>query len=280
MIVENCHPAPGPRTGGGWTPLTRNERFHEVLRRRKSRVGAALRQLIIMVVYLPIFALTGVEGKMFHPMAFTVVTALVGDDPVGDLRAGGRGAIPPGTISEKENRLDDLGEAGLCAELRLGDGERRSCSRSRASAWCCRACLPPHGQRVHSEPRRRRRCLARPADSRHQPDPGDRYAGAARTDRKAFPEVDTVFAKLGTAEIATDPMPPNVADNFVMLKPRDQWPDPKRPRTNSSRRCRRRATGAGNNYEFTQPIQMRFNELISGVRSDVAVKVLATTWTR
>jgi cobalt-zinc-cadmium resistance protein CzcA len=91
---------------------------------------------------------------------------------------------------------------------------------------------------------------------------------------KRFPEVERVFAKLGTAEIATDPMPPNVADNFVMLKPRAEWPDPKRPIDRWSRRCSRRlARMPGNNYEFTQPIQMRFNELISGVRSDVAVKV-------
>ena len=91
---------------------------------------------------------------------------------------------------------------------------------------------------------------------------------------KTFPEVDNVFAKIGTAEIATDPMPPNVADNFVMLKPRDQWPDPQKSKSELVA-AMQRAVGQipGNNYEFTQPIQMRFNELISGVRSDVAVKV-------
>ena len=91
---------------------------------------------------------------------------------------------------------------------------------------------------------------------------------------KSFPEVDTVFAKLGTAEIATDPMPPNVADNFVMLKPRDQWPDPDRSKADLVAAMQEAVEQvSGNNYEFTQPIQMRFNELISGVRSDVAVKV-------
>lgn len=111
-------------------------------------------------------------------------------------------------------------------------------------------------------------------NSRHQPDPGDRHAGATRADGEVFPEVDTVFAKLGTAEIATDPMPPNVADNFVMLKPREQWPDPKRPKSRA--RCGDAggcAAGAGQQLRVPQPIQMRFNELISGVRSDVAVKV-------
>ena len=91
---------------------------------------------------------------------------------------------------------------------------------------------------------------------------------------KSFAEVDTVFAKLGTAEIATDPMPPNVADNFVMLKPRDQWPDPDRSKADLVAAMQEAVEQvSGNNYEFTQPIQMRFNELISGVRSDVAVKV-------
>ena len=91
---------------------------------------------------------------------------------------------------------------------------------------------------------------------------------------KTFPEVDRIFAKIGTAEIATDPMPPNVADNFVMLKPRSQWPDPKRSTADLVTAMQEAAeTIPGNNYEFTQPIQMRFNELLSGVRSDVAVKV-------
>jgi len=91
---------------------------------------------------------------------------------------------------------------------------------------------------------------------------------------KQFPEVDRVFAKIGTAEIATDPMPPNVADNFVMLKPQSIWPDPGRSKEDLVAAIQNAVVKVpGNNYEFTQPIQMRFNELISGVRSDVAVKV-------
>lgn len=91
---------------------------------------------------------------------------------------------------------------------------------------------------------------------------------------KAFPEVDRIFAKIGTAEIATDPMPPSVADNFVMLKPTSEWPDPARSKADLAKAMQAAVEQIpGNNYEFTQPIQMRFNELISGVRSDVAVKV-------
>ena len=90
----------------------------------------------------------------------------------------------------------------------------------------------------------------------------------------AFPEVALVFSKTGTAEVASDPMPPNFSDTFIILKPRDQWPDPSEPKSAFVQRLEEALeTLPGNAYEFTQPIQLRFNELISGVRSDVAVKV-------
>ena len=86
--------------------------------------------------------------------------------------------------------------------------------------------------------------------------------------------MDRIFAKLGTAEVATDPMPPSVADNFVIMKDRAEWPDPKKPKSQLVAEMEAAVRQVpGNNYEFTQPIQMRFNELISGVRSDLAVKV-------
>ena len=91
---------------------------------------------------------------------------------------------------------------------------------------------------------------------------------------KTYPEVDYIFSKIGTAEIATDPMPPSVADTYVMLKPREQWPDPDRPKADFVQQLQKELQLVpGNNYEFIQPIQMRFNELIAGVRSDIAVKV-------
>jgi cobalt-zinc-cadmium resistance protein CzcA len=91
---------------------------------------------------------------------------------------------------------------------------------------------------------------------------------------REFPEVERVVAKIGTAEVATDPMPPSVADTFVLLKPRKEWPNPSKPRTKLVEELQAAVTQIpGNNYEFTQPIQMRFNELLSGVRADVAVKV-------
>ena len=91
---------------------------------------------------------------------------------------------------------------------------------------------------------------------------------------KQFPEVDKVVAKIGTAEVATDPMPPSVADTFIMLKDRSEWPDPRKPKDELIRELEVAVKAVpGNNYEFTQPVQMRMNELIAGVRADVAVKV-------
>ena len=94
-----------------------------------------------------------------------------------------------------------------------------------------------------------------------------------RTLMKEYPEIERIFARTGTAEVASDPMPPNISDGYIMLKSEDQWPEPK---TRDELLAAVQATVSqlpGNNYEFSQPIQLRFNELISGVRSDVAVKV-------
>jgi heavy metal efflux system protein len=91
---------------------------------------------------------------------------------------------------------------------------------------------------------------------------------------KQFPEVDRVVAKIGTADIATDPMPPSVADTFIIMKDRTAWPDPGKTREELVEELNKAVRAIpGNNYEFTQPIEMRFNELISGVRTDVAIKI-------
>jgi len=89
-----------------------------------------------------------------------------------------------------------------------------------------------------------------------------------------FPEIDRVFARTGTAEIASDPMPPNISDGYIMLKPVSEWPEPRKSRDELLAAIQEVVGKVpGNNYEFSQPIQLRFNELISGVRSDVAVKI-------
>ncbi|MGH6649397.1 efflux RND transporter permease subunit, partial [Aquabacterium sp.] len=233
-------------------------------------------QLIIMVVYLPIFALTGVEGKMFHPMAFTVVAALLGAMVLSVTFVPAAVALwLTGPVNEKDNALMAWARRGY--EPLLGKAMARpaltvsitAVSLGLAALMVSRMgsefipSLDEHDIALHA--------LRIPGTSLSQA--VDMQVQLERT-VKSFPEVDTVFAKLGTAEIATDPMPPNVADTFVMLKPRDQWPDPKRSKEDLVQAIQAAVTKVpGNNYEFTQPIQMRFNELISGVRSDVAIKV-------
>jgi cobalt-zinc-cadmium resistance protein CzcA len=91
---------------------------------------------------------------------------------------------------------------------------------------------------------------------------------------KELPEVDLVFAKIGTADVATDAVPPSVADNFIMLKPRDEWPEPNKTKEQFVGELEAMVMPIpGNRYEFLQPIQMRFNELLAGVRAELAIKV-------
>ncbi|MEW6248898.1 MAG: efflux RND transporter permease subunit [Pseudomonadota bacterium] len=277
VIVENCVRRLAHAQAKAGRPLTRNERFHEVFAASKeARRPLLYGQLIIMVVYLPIFALTGVEGKMFHPMAFTVVAALLGAMILSVTFIPAAVALLIGEkVSEKENRLMTWARRGYEPAFRLAMENQPVVLTVAAVAVALSLLL---ATRMGSEfvPSLNEGDIALHALRI----PGTSLTQAigmqAELERtiKAFPEVDRIFAKIGTAEIATDPMPPNVADNFVMLKPQSEWPDPTRSKADLVR-AMQEAVGKvpGNNYEFTQPIQMRFNELLSGVRSDVAVKV-------
>ena len=277
VIVENCVRRLAQAQGLAGRPLTRSERFeavfaaaHEV--RRPLLYG----QLIIMVVYLPIFALTGVEGKMFHPMAFTVVLALLGAMVLSLTFIPAAVALFIGhKVNEKDNRL--MGQARRGYRLLLGWtlGNKPLVLALTAVSLALSGLL---ATRLGSEfmPSLDEGDLAVHALRI----PGTSLTQAVQMQAEmervvmGFAEVERIFAKIGTAEIATDPMPPNVADNFVMLKPVSAWPDPSRPKADLVAAIQAALMKIpGNNYEFTQPIQMRFNELISGVRSDVAVKV-------
>jgi cobalt-zinc-cadmium resistance protein CzcA len=277
IIIENCLRRFGEMQHALGRTLEKEERFEltakataEVIRPSLFGVG------IITAVYLPIFALTGIEGKMFHPMAITVVLALSGAMLLSltfvpaaiALFLGGR-------VEEKENRV------------------MQWCSRRYAPllAWTLRRRAWVFGAAVTLVVG----CglLATRLGSEFIPnlDEGDltihalRIPGTSLTQAVSMqatlertlgslPEVERVFSKIGTAEIANDPMPPSVTDTFVMLKPREDWPDPGKPRAALLAEFEAAARSLpGNNYEFTQPIQMRMNELISGVRADVAVKV-------
>ncbi len=229
-----------------------------------------------MVVYLPIFALTGVEGKMFHPMAFTVVAALLGAMILSVTFIPAAVALFIGNkVGEKENRLMVWAKRGYAPMLDWAMASKPLVLTIAAVSVALSGLLVT---RMGSEfiPSLNEGDIALHALRIPGTSLTQAIAMQNELERvvKTFPEVDKIFAKIGTAEIATDPMPPNVADNFVMLKPLSEWPDPDRSKADLVAAMQAAVTKIpGNNYEFTQPIQMRFNELISGVRSDVAVKV-------
>jgi cobalt-zinc-cadmium resistance protein CzcA len=277
IIIENCLRRFGAEQHRLGRLLTKPERLALAFEATKEVRGATLfGELIIAIVYVPIFALTGVEGKMFHPMAFTVVSALLGAMLLSVTFVPAAVAI---FITGKVSHQDNLAIRGAKALYR--PTLRFIMTIRPAVALAAVVLVGLAG------------LTATRLGSEFIPslDEGDialhalRIPGTSLTqavamqreleDRlKQFPEVDRIVAKMGTAEVATDPMPPSVADTYIILKPRAAWPDPRRTKADLVAAMEAAAQKVpGNNYEFTQPIQMRFNELISGVRSDVAVKV-------
>ena len=258
--------------------LTRSERFHEVFNAaREARRPLIYGQLIIMVVYLPIFALSGVEGKMFHPMAFTVVIALLGAMLLSVTFVPAAIALfVTGKVKEDENLLMRSAKRGYAPLLQWVMGHRSLAFSLAAVMVLLSGVL---ASRMGSEfvPSLSEgdfalQALRVPGTSLSQS-----VAMQQQLEQSVLsqvPEVERVFARTGTAEIASDPMPPNISDSYVMLKPQDQWPDPGKSREQLIADIQRASARVpGSNYELSQPIQLRFNELISGVRSDVAVKI-------
>jgi cobalt-zinc-cadmium resistance protein CzcA len=277
IIVENCL----RRFGEAQTRLGRvlapEERFElaatasaEVI--RPSLFGVA----IITAVYLPIFALTGVEGKMFHPMAITVVLALASAMVLSlSFVPAATAMFLKGRVAEHENRALQAAHRGYERALRWSLANRA------AVIGAALALLATTG------------FLATRLGSEFVPslDEGDvavhalRIPGTGLTqvlhmqkilERRLarIPEVERIFSRIGTADVANDPMPPSMTDTFVMMKPRDAWPDPRKPKAQLVEEIEQVARSLpGNNYELTQPIQMRMNELLSGVRADVAIRI-------
>jgi heavy metal efflux system protein len=277
IIVENCLRRLGiaQREHGGALQL--RERL-EVVRAATVEVirPSLFGVFIILVVYLPIFSLTGVEGKMFHPMALTVVMALTAAAILCVTFVPAAVAIfVRGKVAEHENPLMRFLQRAYEPALSLALQWRRAIVIAATVLIVASALL---ATRIGSEfiPSLDEGDIA--LHALRIPGTGVQQAVEMQMQLESalqrIPEVERVFAKLGTAEVATDPMPPSVSDTFVMLKDRSQWPDPRRPKAALVAELEKTAAQVpGNNYEFTQPIQMRFNELISGVRSDVAVKV-------
>ena len=277
VIVENCVRRLAHAQAEAGRALTRDERFREVFSAsREARRPLIFGQLIIMIVYLPIFALTGVEGRMFHPMAITVVLALLGAMILSITFVPAAVALLLGQrVQEKENRLMATARRLYVPLLRgsLANAPVVLTFGAVAVAFALALATRLGAEFIPSldEGDLAVQALRIPGTSLTQA-----IAMQEELERQIakVPEVERVFAKIGTAEIASDPMPPNVADTYIMLKPVQDWPAPRRSHEEVVAAIQAVVAGVpGSNYEFTQPIQMRFNELISGVRSDVAVKV-------
>ena len=277
IIVENCLRRLGEAQHRLGRLLDRDERFGLVATASAEVMKPSIFGVIIItVVYLPIFALTGIEGKTFHPMAITVVIALTAALLLSlTFVPAAIAQFVTGRVEEKENRvmswlnrryaplLDSTMQRGkliiggaVALVMLAGLGATRLGSEFIPN-------LDEGDIAMHA--------LRIPGTSLSQAI--DMQVALEERIRK-FPEVERVFAKIGTADVATDPMPPSVADNFIMLKDRKDWPDPRKSRDQLVAELNKAVSEIpGNNYEFTQPVQMRMNELIAGVRSDVAVKL-------
>ncbi len=277
IIVENCIRRLAEEQKRHGRLLSIQERFVLVFEAAKEvRQATMYGELIIMVVYLPIFALAGIEGKMFHPMAMTVVIALFGAMVLSVTFVPAAVAIfLSGKINEKEGAVIQYLKNLYLRALSLSLGRPLLTLLLAVGVFVMSLLV---GTRLGTEfiPSLDEGDIALHALRI----PGTALSQAVEMQRaleeriQKFPEVSHTFTKIGTAEIATDPMPPSVADGFVILKPRHQWPDPRRPKEELVSEIEEAVQDIpGNNYEFTQPIEMRFNELIAGVRSDVAVKV-------
>ena len=231
---------------------------------------------IITVVYVPIFALTGIEGKMFHPMAATVVIALSAAMVFSlTLVPAAVALFMNGRVAEGESRVIKVMkiayEPALAQLLKLRWVVACGALVLVASTGWLATTLGSEFIPQLDEGDLTIQAIRIPGTGLERSVQMQTKVEAAIN---SFPEVQTTFARIGTAEVATDPMPPNIADGFVILKEREDWPDPDKSKHELVEQMENvLSLVPGNNYEFTQPIQMRFNELISGVRSDLGVKI-------
>lgn len=278
VIVENCIRRLAEAQHLKGRLLTRAERFKEVfLAAKQARRPLIFGQLIILVVYLPIFALSGVEAKLFHPMAMTVVLALLGAMILSVTFVPAAVALfVTNKVQEKETRLMVWLKSRYEKILNHAYEFRGFVL---TIAGCILFLTAILATKMGSEfaPQLSEGDFA--VQQMRSPSTGleQSLRMQENTEKlllKEFSEIKAIFARTGTAEVATDVMPPNISDGVILLKPKSEWSNPKQSLDELRTRMQAfLATLPGNNSEFSQPIELRFNELISGVRSDVGVKI-------
>lgn len=277
IIVENCLRRLGEKQHDLGRVLDLPERLHEVQAASKEMIQPSVfGQAIIITVYIPILFLTGIEGKMFHPMAITVILALVSAFVISLTVVPAMVAVfISGRVKEDKNILMKMAERAYEPTLKFALRHRRLVVTGGIVFFLLSLLVFGRlGQEFIPTLDEKDICVQPmriPSTSLSQSTEMQLKVEKALL---RFPEVALVYSKTGTAEMASDPMPPNVSDTFVILKPQEQWPNPSEPKNSLIERIETVLENIpGAKYEFTQPIQMRFNELIAGVRSDVAIKV-------
>lgn len=277
IITENCLSRLAHRQHHEGRMLTLQERLHEVMVASREMIQPSVfGQAIIIMVYIPLLTFSGVEGKMFEPMAMTVIFALIAAFVLSLTFVPAMLAIfVKGKVEEKESRIivktKGWYEPALHWALR---SPLKIIGAATGGFVFSMVLFSTMGQEfipTLDEKDIAMHAMRIPSTSLTQ---SQELQFAVEKAVSSVPEVEFVFSKTGTAEMASDPMPPNVSDTFIILKDKDQWPDSGATKDEVLSKINKAVSDVpGNNYEFTQPIQMRFNELISGVRSDVAVKI-------
>jgi cobalt-zinc-cadmium resistance protein CzcA len=277
IIVENALRRLGERQHLVGRPLTREERLDTIAIAAREMVRPSLfGQAIIILVYVPLLMLSGVEGKTFTPMALTVIIALTGAFLLSISFVPAAIAIAlTKPVEEKEGRIvtwlkrryePGLDRAMAHPRMTIGIGLGVFAAAIALFVTLGQEFLPQLDEGDLTA-----QVLRVPGTSIDQS-----QAMQSQVERRisTMPEVRFVFSKTGTAEIASDPMPPNISDTFIVMKPRNEWPKPDLPKAELVERLEQVLGDLpGQSYEISQPIQMRFNELIAGVRGDVAVKI-------
>ncbi|HXJ00531.1 MAG TPA: CusA/CzcA family heavy metal efflux RND transporter [Micropepsaceae bacterium] len=277
IIVENTLRRIAERQHHHGRVLTREERLAEVVQSSQEMVRPTIYgQIVIFLVFVPCLTFQGVEGKMFSPMVITLMLALASAFVLSLTFVPALAALlVQGRVSETEvafirgaKRLYApclkqvlahpvpfiaggvaIFGASILVFLSLGRVFMPTLDETNFNLSSVRIPSTSIEQSVKLDLPLERAILA-------------------------LPEVSLVYSKAGTASLAADPMPPNASDNYVMLKPKSEWPAGVRVKDDVLKRIEQvTAPIVGNFYDITQPIQMRFNELIGGVRSDVAVAV-------
>lgn len=277
IVIENCLRRLAERQHHEGRVLSLNERLEEVTHASQEMIRPTVYgQAIIFLVFAPLLTFQGVEGKMFSPMAITLMLALAAGFILSLTFVPAMVALlVRGKVSEVEVKPVAFSKRAYIPRLQwtllhprpvIAAGVGIFLVAAATFTFLGREFIPQLDERDFAI-----QALRIPSTSLNQSLQMQRQVERVVT---SFPEVAYMYSKTGTAEVATDPMPQNISDAFIILKPREQWPNPGETKAQLVARVEARLQRlVGNNYEFTQPIQMRFNELIAGVRGDVAVKL-------